>query len=127
MRIFIVSAAFLAVLGAAAHSADGDAEAGAKVFRRCQACHTADGAQNRVGPYLAGVFGRPIASLEDFSYSDALREKGADGAVWDEASLSSYLMAPKEFAPGNKMAFAGLKKPEDIANIIAYLASLPAP
>lgn len=127
MRIVVASAALLAAFCLSAHAVEGDAEAGAKVFKRCQACHVPDKAQNRVGPYLAGVFGRPIAAVEGFKYSDALKEKGAAGDVWDEANIAAYLTAPKTFAPGNKMAFAGLKKPEEVANVIAYLASLPAP
>lgn len=127
MRIILATAAVLAAVCTSALAVDGDVDAGAKVFKRCQACHVPDKPQNRVGPYLAGVFGRPVASLDDFSYSDAMRAKGAEGAVWDEANLAAYLAAPKAFLPGGKMAFAGLKKPEEITNVIAYLASLPAP
>lgn len=118
----------LALVGCGGEAiAEGDAAAGAKVFNRCKACHSADKPQNKVGPHLVGIVGRPVASLADFAkYSDAMKAKGAEGAVWDEATLASYLADPKGFTPGNNMAFSGLKKPEDVTNVIAYLKSLPA-
>lgn len=110
----------------AAH-ADGDATAGAVVFRKCGICHTATEPTNRVGPSLLGVIGRPVATAPDYSYSSAMREFGADGKVWDEARLSEYLLSPKAMVPGTKMTFAGLKKPADIADVIAYLKSVAPP
>lgn len=108
--------------------AEGDAAAGAKVFNRCKACHAADKPQNKVGPHLVGVFGRVIASVADFTkYSDPMKAKGAEGAVWDEVTLTGYITDPKAFIPGNTMAFSGIKKPEDVANVVAYLKSLPKP
>lgn len=104
-----------------------DVEAGEKVFRKCQACHmVGEDAQNRVGPVLNGVVGRPIASVPDFSYSDAFTEKAGEGMVWDQENLHQYLADPKGFIPGNKMAFAGLRKPEDVDDVIAYLETFPA-
>lgn len=114
-------------LSAAAAHADGDAAAGASVFRKCGICHTATEATNRVGPSLLGVIGRPVATATDYSYSSAMREFGADGKVWDEARLSEYLLSPKAMVPGTKMTFAGLKKPADIADVIAYLKSVAPP
>lgn len=115
-----------ATLGAAGPAfADGDAAAGKKVFNRCSACHAADKPTNKVGPHLVGIVGRPVASVADFKgYSDAMKAKGASGAVWDEAALSAYIADPKGYIPDNKMAFSGLKKPEDIANVIAYMKSV---
>jgi cytochrome c len=107
-------------LASAAH-ADGDAAKGAVVFRKCQSCHTINEGQNRVGPSLFGIVERPTASIEGFRYSKAMAAYGASGKVWDEATLAGYLPAPRDAVPGTSMAFAGLKKPEDIANIIAYL------
>lgn len=101
--------------------AEGDAAAGEKVFRKCKACHVADEEKNRVGPHLVGIVGRDSGSVADFKYSDAMA--GA-GLTWDEATLAGYLTNPKEFLPGNKMAFPGLRKEADVANILAYLASL---
>lgn len=99
----------------------GDVKKGKKVFRKCKSCHMADKPKNRVGAHLVGIIGRPAAAVEDFSYSDAMAAKGAEGMVWDVATLQGYLADPKGFIPDNKMAFAGLKKDADIANVIAYL------
>ena len=101
----------------------GDPAAGAKVFKKCKACHYADKEKNKVGPYLKGVVGRKAASVEGFKYSDAMKAKGAEGLTWTEENLKKYLADPKGFVPKNKMSFGGLKKPADIANIIAYLKS----
>jgi cytochrome c len=111
----------------AAARADGDVDTGAAVFRKCGACHTATEPLNRVGPSLLGVIGRPVATAPDYTYSSAMTEFGADGKVWDEARLSEYLLSPKAMVPGTKMVFAGLKKPTDIANVIAYLKSVVSP
>jgi len=101
--------------------ADGDAAKGGVVFKKCMACHTADAAQNKVGPYLKGVVGRPTASIEGYSYSKAMKAKGQEGQVWDEATLDVYLTDPKKLVPGTKMVFVGLKKPDERADVIAYL------
>jgi cytochrome c len=107
----------------AAAPAGGDPEAGKKVFNKCKACHFVDREKNKVGPYLKGVVGRPAAAVEGFKYSEAMKAKAAEGLVWTEENLASYLKSPKKFIPGNKMAFAGLKKDKDIADVIAYLKS----
>ena len=70
--------------------------------------------------------GRKAAALPDFAYSDAMKAKAADGLVWDDANFTAYMTDPKGFIPKNKMAFAGLKKPEDVANLLAYLKTFPA-
>lgn len=99
---------------------EGDPAKGEKVFGKCKACHKVDG-KNATGPHLDGVVGRPIASVADFSYSDAFK---AHGDSWTLEHLDGYLTNPKEYIPGNKMSFAGLPKAEDRANLIAYLESL---
>ncbi|MET4126813.1 cytochrome c family protein [Roseovarius sp. MBR-6] len=105
-------------------AAEGDAAAGEKVFNKCKACHmVGDDAKNRVGPVLTGVVGRAVASVGDFKYSDTLTEKGASGAVWTEEELAAFLTNPKDYAKGTKMAFPGLRKEEERANVIAYLAT----
>jgi cytochrome c len=105
-----------------------DVEAGANAARKCVACHSfEEGGPARIGPPLWDVVGREIAALDDFAYSDALAEK--EGA-WDYQTLDDFLAQPREWAPGTKMAFAGLAKPEERADIILYLRSLsnePAP
>lgn len=102
--------------------ADGDAEKGEKVFRKCKACHAVgEGAKNKIGPLLNGIIGTEIASVEGFKYSDAFLEKKAEGLVWDEATLDTYLAKPKDFIPKTKMSFAGLRKEDDREDVIAYL------
>jgi cytochrome c len=92
------------------------------VAKKCAACHNfEDGAPNKIGPNLWGVVGRDIAALPDFSYSSALSEKEGD---WSYEALSEFVASPKGWAPGTKMTFAGLKKPQDRADLILYLRSL---
>lgn len=99
--------------------APGDAASGAKIFKKCAACHSVDAAAgHKIGPNLQGIVGRKIGKADGFNYSPPMA--GHAGA-WGDAELSAYLAAPKEYIPGNKMAFAGLKKPQDRADLIAYL------
>ena len=114
-----------AVLFAAPAHAAGDAAAGEKVFAQCKACHENEKGVNKVGPTLKGVGGRKAASVPDYKYSAAMVKKGEEGVVWAEATLTQYLPTPKALVPGTKMAFGGLKKPDDVANVIAYLAAHP--
>lgn len=97
-----------------------DAAAGEKVFGKCKACHKVDGADG-TGPHLNGVVGRAVASSGSFGYSDTLKGLGGN---WEPERLNEFLTSPKGYAPGTKMSFAGLPKPEDRANLIAYLQSL---
>ena len=113
-------AAGLVALASSAALADGDPEQGAKVFNKCKACHVANEEKNRVGPHLVGIVGRPAASVADYKYSAAMAESGI---VWDEEILDQYLASPKDVVPGGKMAFAGLRKEEERADVIAYLKS----
>lgn len=109
-----------APIDVAAVLAAGDAGKGEKVFGKCKACHKLDGS-NGVGPHLDNVVNRATGSVADFNYSDAMKSHGGD---WTPENLFAYLEDPKAVVPGNKMAFAGLKKPEDRADVIAYLTSL---
>jgi cytochrome c len=102
-----------------------DAAAGEKVFAKCKACHVPDTDQNKIGPSLKGVIGRTAGTLEGYKYSPAMVEAGKGGMVWDDATLTEYLKSPKAVVKGTKMAFAGLKKDEDLANVIAYLKQFP--
>lgn len=97
-----------------------DAAAGEKVFGKCKACHKVDGGDG-TGPHLNGVVGRAVASVAGFGYSDGVKGLGGN---WDPERLNEFLTSPKAYAPGTKMSFAGLPKPEDRANVIAYLQSL---
>ena len=105
--------------------AEGDAALGAKVFNKCKTCHENEKGVNRVGPSLKGILGRKTASFEGFKYSEAMAKKGAEGQIWDEATISSYLKDPKGFVPGNKMAFPGIKDDAELANLIAFLKTKP--
>ncbi|KGB81679.1 MFS transporter [Rhodovulum sp. NI22] len=97
---------------------------GEKVFKKCKACHqVGEGAKNRTGPVLNGVFGRTAGMVDGFKYSKVMAAAADDGVVWDHETLSAYLENPKAYLPKNKMSFAGLKKEEDRAAVIAYLRS----
>ncbi|MBI1263048.1 MAG: c-type cytochrome [Rhizobiales bacterium] len=115
----------MAVSGLALASDDwqgGDATKGAKVFKKCMACHTVEeGGPNRVGPNLWGIFGSGSTHNPDYNYSAGAKAKAAEGLVWSGETLFEYLEAPKKFVPGTTMSFAGLKKPEDRRDLIAYL------
>lgn len=119
---FAIIAILLCAMPAMAHAA-GDPEKGAIVFQKCAACHTIDRPENNIGPHLMGLFGRKAGSVETYAtYSDAMKSAGSKGLVWDEAKVAEYLAAPKKIIPGNKMSFTGLKSPDDIANLEAFLA-----
>lgn len=105
--------------GIAALLAAADAEAGAKVSRKCAACHSFDeGGPNKVGPNLWDIVGRPVAGHEGYKYSDALSGLGGE---WSYDRLDAFLTKPKDYAAGTKMSFAGVKSAEDRANLIAFL------
>lgn len=119
LRLAAVAALLPLLPGAAA--AEGDAEAGRTAFnRRCIACHAVQAGQNKVGPSLHGVVGRPAAQVQGFNYSPAMRQSGK---TWDEATLHAYLTDPKELVPGNRMIMPGIRDQTERDNIIAYLAA----
>ena len=127
MKAVAIVAAGLALVANGAFAEDLDLAAGEKVFAKCKACHAVGAdAKNKVGPELNGVVGRTWGAVDGFKYSegkDGTLKALADGKVWDVETLTAYLTKPKDVIPKGKMAFAGLKKPEDITNVIAYLAS----
>ena len=94
---------------------------GKRVFNKCSACHKLETGKNGAGPYLYGLVGRDIATAEGFGYSGAL---ASQGDMWSVENLNAFLENPKGWAPGTSMSFAGLKKPEDRANVIAYIDSV---
>lgn len=96
-----------------------DPEKGKVLFLQCRACHSLEqGGMNKVGPNLWGVFGRKAGLAEGFDYSDAVRNSAI---VWTAEALDAWLARPSEFLPGNRMVFVGIRKPEDRANLIAYV------
>lgn len=100
----------------------GDPLAGKKVFNKCMACHAVGpGAKNKVGPELNGIVGEAPAAVEGYAFSAGLKEYATTHPVWTEADLTAWLANPKAVVPKTKMAFPGLKKPEELANVIAYL------
>ena len=99
--------------------AGADLGAGEKLSKKCSACHVFDaGGQNKVGPALWNVVNRPLGASEGYAYSDAL---AGFGGAWDYAALNAFLAKPKGYISGTKMNFAGLKKPQDRANLIAWM------
>ena len=96
-----------------------DPQAGEKVFRKCKACHTIEaGGANRVGPNLYGTVNRPVAHIDGYRYSDAMKGYGGE---WSFERLDAYLEDPRKAVKGTKMAFSGIKNADERANLIAYL------
>ncbi len=99
-----------------------DLKKGEYYFRLCASCHEREkGAKHRIGPTLWGIYGTKAAAQSGFSYSIAMRESGV---VWDEASLDAYIENPREFIPGTRMSFPGIKDPADRRDVVAYVESL---
>ena len=110
------------MIAGTAMAAEGDVEE--KQFRKCKACHkTEDGAKG-VGPHMFGVVGRAVGSVDGYNYSSGMMDYAGDGAVWDAARLDAYLAKPKDEGPGTKMAFAGIKKEDQRADLICYLETI---
>lgn len=100
-----------------------NAEAGKQVFNKCAICHTpGKGDANKVGPNLWGIVGAKTARHSEFAYSSAMAQR--KDVLWSYEELYRYLYSPKKHVPGTKMAFAGVKKDEERANLIAYLRTL---
>ncbi|MGG5811052.1 c-type cytochrome [Falsiroseomonas sp. CW058] len=124
-RLVLAFAATLALSPLAAQAQEaGDPAAGQRVFNQCRACHTIDqGGRSGVGPNLHGVVGQRAARIENFRYSANLRQLAEGGLTWDEANLRRYLANPKDLVPQGSMAFPGLRNPQQLNDVIAYLKS----
>ncbi len=106
----------------AAQASEPNLGKGAKVFKKCAACHTlGEGEDNKIGPNLYGMFDRGVASVEGFNYSDGMTTRAAEIGTWDDANLAEYLTKPRDYVPGTNMSFVGLRKEKDRVNLIAYL------
>ncbi len=117
----LVSAAFCAVVGAGAASAQDAGAKGAELFKQCAACHSIEkDGEVIAGPNLWGVYGAKAAGKDDFSYSPALK---AAGLTWTDDNLDRWLAGPTKFVPGAVMAFPGFADPADRKAVIAYLKS----
>lgn len=120
-RIIIIAAlgAFMSLPALA----EGDPVKGQRVFKKCQACHTIEAGQHKIGPSLYNIVGAKAGAAETYKYSNAILE--AD-IVWDDETLKAFLKAPRAVLPGSKMIFAGLRKDDDIENVIAYIVAQSA-
>ena len=98
-----------------------DVKKGKRVFNKCKACHSLVENKNRIGPSLHGIFGRTAGTTPKYKFSKAMKKAGAGGLVWNEDTLAKYLLKPRAFIKGTKMAFAGIKKPKDMENLMAFL------
>lgn len=96
----------------------GDATAGEKTFRQCAACHKIEAGKNGIGPSLNGVAGRKAGTGAGYNYSGPMKNANL---IWNDQTLADYLENPRKKVPGTKMTFAGLRKPQDRANVIAYM------
>lgn len=112
--------AAMAVSGGMAQAA-GDPALGKTQFNKCAACHSIKAGENKIGPSLHGIVGRPSHSIENYNYSEPMK---AYNVTWDVATLDKYLIDPRGTVVGTKMVFAGLKKDDERANLIAYLETL---
>jgi cytochrome c len=105
--------------------ASADPSKGANSVKKCQSCHNfGEGEPSKQGPHLYGVVGRPEGSVEGFSYSDGMLAHNAAGDTWTYENLNTFLTKPSAYVPGTKMNFAGIRTPEERADILAYLQTL---
>nr|WP_096362198.1 cytochrome c family protein [Sphingobium cloacae] len=116
----IVAFAAAALTAAPAMAQGGDAAKGKLVFLRCAVCHSVEPGVKKIGPSLAGLFGRTSGTVPGFVYSPAMQKAKIR---WDAKTLDGFFARPSALVPGNKMVFAGIPNAADRANLIAYLAA----
>lgn len=126
--LFPTALALAALTAGSGHAEElGDAERGAQIYAQCSGCHeVGQGAENRIGPHLNGIFGRRAAAFEDYNYSRSLERAGNDGLVWDLDTLDAYLENPRILVSGTRMSFRGLKDQQDRDDVLAYLRQFSA-
>jgi cytochrome c len=120
-KFFAVALASAMALTSATAMAAGDAAKGAKVFKKCKACHSIKAGKKKVGPSMFGVVGRKAGTAKGYRFSKAMK---SSGLTWDEATLDKFLKKPKELIKKTKMGFGGLKKDSQRADVIAYMKTL---
>ena len=98
-----------------------DIEAGKVAFKKCALCHTTESGKNKIGPSLFGIVGRKSGSVDNFSYSEAMK---SFDHTWDAETLDTYLADPRTVVPGTKMIFPGIKDKTEREDVIAYLETL---
>ena len=114
--------AVAALAFAAPALAEGDPAQGETLYRPCAACHMiGEGAVHRVGPQLNGLVGRAIGTVSGYEFSDVLAEAGAEGTIWTETTLDRFLAGPRDYFPGTRMVFRGIRSEDDRAHLIAYM------
>ncbi len=124
---FLSLGGVFAVLATPAAALDGNADAGKKVFAKCAVCHGIGETKKPIGPNLNNVVGRTAGTQPEFlakgnaGYSKAMIAAGAGGLVWTDDQILEYITDPKKKIPGNKMAFPGLPKEQDRADVLAYV------
>jgi cytochrome c len=116
MKLLVVLVVSMTVVTAPCQAAGGDPRRGVQIYQRCLACHSLE--YNRSGPRHCGLFDRQAGTLPSYAYSKAMK---ASGIIWDERSLDQFLENPLKTLPGTKMAYAGVKDPQERADLIAYL------
>nr|WP_309501987.1 c-type cytochrome [uncultured Roseovarius sp.] len=117
----LVLAAILAASSGAAEGL-GDAEKGAALFEQCKGCHmVGDGARDRIGPHLNGIFGRRAGTQDGFAYSASMTRAGMDGLVWTAETLDAYIENPRALVSKTRMSYRGMKDAQDRADLLAYL------
>ncbi len=119
MRYALMVAAML--ISPVVARADGDAAAGKTSFNKCAICHSIKQGENKIGPSLYGIVGRPAHSESGYTYSEAMKKYDV---TWDAETLNAYLVDPRKVVAGTKMIFPGLKDDAERGNVIAYLATL---
>ena len=115
----LISFLLVASFASAAWSQDGDPETGERVFRQCATCHSFDPTDRRPGPHLSGIYGNSAGSVDGFRYSPAMQDSDI---VWTTETLSEYIADPRGYLPGTSM-MVGVRRPSDVADVVAYLKS----